>query len=77
MPSGTAAATGASNWETAAPVATVAGSTATRAANTFLATDTESAHGSQLVRPPRQSSSDCCNASHAGRGGGPYDEVFR
>src|SRR6478609_9803318 len=76
-PSGTAAATGASNWETAAPVATDPGSTATSAANSFLATDTASAHGSQLVRPLRQSCSDRCNASHAGRGGGPYDEVFR
>ena len=71
VPSGTAAATGANSWETAAPVATVVGSTPTSAANLFLATATESAHGSQLVRPARQSSSDCCSASHAGRGGGP------
>ena len=32
---------------------------------------------SQLVRPPRQSSSAACSASHAAVGGSPYEAVFR
>jgi len=41
------------------------------AANAARARPTDSSHGSQLVRPPRQSASAACSASQAGRGGSP------
>ena len=50
-PSGTATATGANSWDTVAPVATRAGSAPTNPANRSRDSCTESAHGSQLVRP--------------------------
>jgi len=58
-------------------VATVDGSAPTRSANSARDSSTLDAQPSQLVRPLRQSDSAACSASQAGRGGNPYEEVFR
>ena len=70
-PSGIEAATRPTSSETVAPVATVSGATPTSAANAARAPSVESPQCSQLVRPPRQSSSAPCSASHAQSGGRP------
>ena len=70
-PGSTAAATSATSSETVAPVATRSGGTPTSPAQSSRARPVDSPQGSQLVRPPCQSSSAARSASQAGRGGSP------
>jgi hypothetical protein len=70
-PSGIDAATSPMSSDTVAPIATVSGATPTSRANAARAPSALSPQCSQLVRPPRQSSSAACIASHAASGGSP------
>ena len=70
-PAGSAAATRPSRPETVAPIATSPAGTPVSRAKRSRAWSTLRSHGSQLVRPVRQSSSMTCIASIAGRGGRP------
>ncbi len=76
-PSGTAAATNPRSVDTFAAIATVSTGTPAIRANDARASSPGIPHCSQLVRPPRQSSSAACSASQAGVAGSPYDAVFR
>jgi hypothetical protein len=76
-PAGSDAATVPRKPATVAPIATSAAGTPTRRANDARASSADAAQPSQLVEPPRHSPSACCSASHAGRGGSPYEAVFR
>ena len=70
-PSGIAAATWPTSPETVAPVATRSGGTPTSRAHASRARAVLSPHGSQVVRPSRQSASAACSSSQAGCGGSP------
>ena len=76
-PSGTDAATSPTNVETFEPIATVSTGEPTSRANDARASSPGMPQCSQLVLPPRQSSSAACSAFQAGSGGSPYDAVFR
>ena len=71
VPAGSDAATRPMSSETVAAVATVSTSTPAIEANAVRAPAVLSPQCSQLVRPPRQSSSAACSASHAQSGGSP------
>jgi hypothetical protein len=70
-PSGSEAATSPIMLDVLAPIAIHSVGTPTSLANEARAASVKSPHCSQLVRPPRQSSSTACSASHAGAGGSP------
>ena len=70
-PAGSAVITEPTSSDTVAPTATRVASTPTRRAKAARDASMLSPHGSQLVRPPCQSDSTACRASHAGRGGSP------
>ncbi len=76
-PSGRAAATGARSCDTVAPVATWSALSPTRCPNSSRERSTVAAHGCHGPAPTRHSSNDCCIASQAGRGGGPYEQLSR
>ena len=77
LPSGIDAATRPTNDETFEPIATASAGTPTMRANDARASSPGTPQCSQLVRPPRQSVSASWRASHAVRGGRPYEAVFR
>ncbi len=70
-PAGSAVSTEPTSSETVEPTATCAASTPVSRANAARAPSVLQPHSSQLVRPPCQSASADCSASHAGRGGSP------
>ncbi len=70
-PSGSAAATGASSWDTVAPVDTSAASTPVIRAKAARDRSVASCHTSHEVPPTRQSASTRCRCSNAGSGGSP------
>lgn len=70
-PAGSAAATGASSWETVLPTATSATDTPTRPAKAARDRSVARPQPSHDVRPARQSAIASCTASHAGSGGSP------
>ena len=76
-PSGIEAATSPTSVETFGPIATLSTGTPTSRAKDARASSPGIPQCSQLVRPPCQSSSALWSASHAGRGGRPYDAVLR
>src|SRR5215216_4151117 len=75
-PSGIAEAIREIAAETVLPVKTSPVSTPTSLANEARARWVASSQGSQEVAPTCQSASATWTASHAGRGGSPYDAVF-
>ena len=76
-PSGIEAATSPTSVDTFGPMATLSTGTPTSRAKDARASSPGIPQCSQLVRPPCQSSSALWSASHAGRGGRPYDAVLR
>lgn len=71
VPAGSAAAIGASNWETPAPTHTSATGTPTNPANAVRDRSAAAPHPSHEVAPTCHSPSARCNASQPGRGGSP------
>ena len=76
-PSGIEAATSPTSVDTFGPMATLSTGAPTSRAKDARASSPGIPQCSQLVRPPCQSSSALWSASHAGRGGRPYDAVLR